>query len=209
MLIRILTLLAIITAAIQIRAEYLGPRLHVYIFKPLTMIFILVIAFQGQADPVYRVAILAGLGCSLVGDILLMLPDHFVAGLIAFLVAHLFYIAVFALGIGLGGSWWSLAILAIYGLAVYRFLAPALGAMKVPVIAYIVVILVMTWQAWARWSHGGQSGALLAFVGAILFVISDTILAANRFRGPYRPARALNLISYFVAQWLIASSVGS
>ena len=48
----------------------------------------------------------------------------------------------------------------------------------------------------------------LIFPGAVLFVISDTILAADRFKGAFKPARALNLITYFGAQWLIASSVG-
>jgi uncharacterized membrane protein YhhN len=42
-----------------------------------------------------------------------------------------------------------------------------------------------------------------------LFVISDTILAINRFRGAFKPARALNLTTYFAAQWLIAGSVGA
>ncbi len=204
----ILTLLAIITAAIQIRAEYLGPRLHVYIFKPLTMVFILLIAImQGEAAPFYKYAVIAGLACALVGDILLMLPDHFVAGLAAFLIAHLFYITAFTLGMGLGGSWWSLALLAVYGGAVYRFLAPALGPLKTPVSIYMAVILIMTWQAWTRWSYTGQINALLAFIGAILFVISDSVLAADRFRGPYLWARALNLTTYFAAQWLLARSI--
>ena len=47
-----LTLLAILSASLHIRAEYLGPRYHVYLFKPLTMVFILLIAVQaGQPDP--------------------------------------------------------------------------------------------------------------------------------------------------------------
>jgi len=45
-------------------------------------------------------------------------------------------------------------------------------------------------------------------IGTVLFAISDTILAANRFKGAFKPARALNLATYFAAQWLIASSVG-
>ncbi|RME49244.1 MAG: lysoplasmalogenase, partial [Caldilineae bacterium] len=76
-----------------------------------------------------------------------------------------------------------------------------------PVLVYVLVILVMAWQAWARWRNTGETAALLAFVGAVLFVISDTVLAFNRFQGEFAAARALNLSTYFAAQWLIALSV--
>jgi len=92
MLTAILTLLAILSASLHIRAEYYGPRYHVYLFKPLTMVFILLIVVQaGWPDfSLHKVAILAGLVCSLAGDVFLMLPsDRFVAGLVSFLLAHL------------------------------------------------------------------------------------------------------------------------
>ena len=209
MLASILTLLTILSASIHIRAEYRGPRQHIYIFKPLTMVFILLIAIQGQAtSPFYKFMIIAGLVFSLAGDVFLMLPsDRFVAGLVAFLMAHLFYIAAFASEIS-ALIWWPLVPVVIYGIVICTILAPSLGKLKLPVLAYIAVIMIMAWLAWERWSQTGQSGALLASVGAISFVISDTILALNRFRGAFKPARALNLTTYFVAQWLIASSVG-
>jgi uncharacterized membrane protein YhhN len=59
-----------------------------------------------------------------------------------------------------------------------------------------------------RWSQTGQSQALLAFLGAVLFLVSDSALAVNRFRGHYKSAPALILSTYFAAQWLIARSVG-
>jgi len=210
MLTTILTLLIILSAALHLRAEYFGPRYHVYVFKPLTMAFILLIALQSRWPDFsrYKVAIIVGLLFSLAGDVFLMLPsDRFVAGLVSFLVAHLFYIAAFTSGTGLGFSWRALPC-AIYGLAIFSILAPHLGEMKLPVVVYMVVILVMAWQAWERWSQTGQSAALLAFLGAVLFVVSDSALAVNRFRGQYASARALTLSTYFAAQWLIARSVG-
>ncbi len=199
-----------LSASLHIRAEYLGPRYHVYLFKPLTMVFILLIAVQaGWPDLLrYKVAIMAGLVCSLAGDVFLMLPsDRFVAGLVSFLFAHLCYIAAFTSGAGFGFSWRFLPC-AIYGILIFSFLAPHLGEMKLPVLVYMVVILVMAWQAWERWSQTGRSEALLAFLGAVLFVVSDSALAVNRFRGSYKMARLLTLSTYFAAQWLIARSVG-
>jgi uncharacterized membrane protein YhhN len=210
MLSAILTVLAVISASIHIRAEYHGPHLHIHIFKPLTMVFILLIASLGQAMPLYKCMIIAGLICSMAGDAFLMPPwDRFVAGLVAFLIAHLFYIVAFTSGIGLGGSGWVLIPFVIYGIVIYSILSSGLGKLKLPVIAYIIVILVMAWQAWERWIQTDQNGALLAFVGAVLFVISDTILAINRFRGQFKLARVLNLMTYFAAQWLIAGSAGA
>ena len=204
-----LMLLVILSASIHIRAEYRGPRQHVYVFKPLTMVFICLIAILGQATfPFYKYMIIIGLLFSLAGDVFLMLPsDRFLAGLVAFLIAHLFYIAAFLPEIS-ALTWWPLVPLVIYGIVIYIIVASSLGKLKLPVLIYVVVILIMAWLAWERWSQTGQSGALLAFVGAVLFVISDTILAINRFRGAFKPSRALNLTTYFAAQWLIASSVG-
>ena len=72
----------------------------------------------------------------------------------------------------------------------------------------MVVILVMTWQAWERWHQTGQSAALLAYLGAVLFLISDSALAVNRFRGGYKSAPALIPSTHFAAQWLMARPVG-
>jgi uncharacterized membrane protein YhhN len=209
-LIYILILLVIVSASIHIRAEYRGPRQHVYIFKPLTMVFILLIAVLGQAaPPFYKYMIITGLLFSLAGDVFLMLPsDRFVAGLVAFLIAHLFYIAAFGSEIS-SLIWWPLIPFVIYGIVIYTILAPSLGKLKLPVLIYIIVILMMAWLAWERWSQTGQSGALLASIGAILFVISDTILAIDRFRGTFKLSRVLNLATYFAAQLLIAGSIGT
>ena len=203
-------LLAMLTASVHIWAEYRGPRMHVYIFKPLTMVIILLIAIFGQAAlPLYRYMIIAGLVFSMAGDVFLMLPsDRFVAGLVAFLITHLFYIVAFVSETSTL-IWWPLIPLATYGIVIYLILAPNLGKLKPPVFIYIAVILIMAWFAWERWNHSIQSGAFLAYVGAVLFIISDTILAINRFLRAFKLARVLNLTTYFAAQCLIASSVGT
>jgi uncharacterized membrane protein YhhN len=211
MLTAILSLLAAVTASMHIRAEYRGPRLHVYLFKPLTTVLILLVAVDatGSEGSLYSYAIIAGLVCSLAGDLFLMLPsDRFVAGLVSFLVAHLFYTVGFISGMGFSLSLWALLPLLAYGVVMFSALSPHLGRMKLPVSVYMGAILVMAWQAWERWVWTRQQEALLAAIGAVLFLISDSALALNRFRGQYRSARALTLGTYFAAQWLIALSVG-
>ena len=206
----ILTLSAIGSAILFIWAEYYGPPIQIYIFKPLTMVFIILIAIlKTKAYPAfYAFSIIAGLVFSMAGDILLMLPsDQFILGLVSFLIAHLFYISAFTYRSKIRHAPWTLIPFVIYGILIYVILSPYLGAMKLPVAAYIVVILVMGWRAWERWSQTSEKSALLAFIGAVLFIISDSILALNRFREPFAVARALNLSTYFAAQWLIALSI--
>jgi uncharacterized membrane protein YhhN len=206
----ILTLLVILSASVCIWAEYHGPPRLVYISKPLTIVFIWWIAILGQtALPLYKYLIIAGLVISTAGDVFLMLPsDRFVAGLVAFLLAHLFYIAAFVSEISALTGWLIIPFV-FFGFIIYAILTPSLGKLRYPVLIYVVVILIMAWLSWERWSQTSQSWALLASIGAVLFLISDTILALNRFRKSFKLARALNLTTYFAAQWLIACSAGA
>ena len=206
----LLSVLVFGSALLHIRAEYKGPRVYVYLFKPLTMVFIILLALQGERPDasLYKYAILAGLGFSLVGDIFLMLPlKRVIAGLASFLVAHLCYIVAFSAGIRLGVSGFLPALFLLYVIIMFVVLFPHLGKMKLPVLVYELVIVMMAWRAVERWAQIGDTGALLALAGAILFVISDSVWATNQFVRRYKSAQALILSSYFCAQWLIALSV--
>jgi uncharacterized membrane protein YhhN len=94
----------------------------------------------------------------------------------------------------------------LYGVVMLRVLLPGLGRMKAPVIVYMLVIILMAWQALNRWIGTGQEGSALAFAGALLFVISDSILALNRFKRRFPSAQLYIMSTYFMAQWLIALS---
>src|SRR3954469_11318097 len=132
MLTAILSTLVLASALLIIRAEYRGPRLHVYVFKPLTVVLIILIALQMKHETAasYKSLVVAGLLCSLVGDVFLMLPrERFVAGLVSFLFAHLFYIAAFTLD-GLHVRGWTAAAFTIYGVRMLMLLWPRLGRLK-------------------------------------------------------------------------------
>jgi len=203
-----LSVLAALSAAITIYAKYRpSPRLE-HIFKPLTMGWIILIALTGGASVStrYQMLIVLGLASSLAGDVLLMLPGRFLYGLVAFLIAHLLYIAAFTTEAG-GAPLWTLVPFLAFGGIMLRWLWPGLGRMRLPALIYVAVILIMAWQAANRWVTTDQDGALLAFVGAYLFVTSDGLLAVERFRGAWRSAPFWVLSTYFAAQWLIALSV--
>lgn len=179
-----------------------------YVTKPLATIAVLLIAVRAL-PPVsarYRALISAGLVASLAGDVLLMLPgDRFAAGLACFLIAHLLYIGAFASEKGGMRNPAAATTIAIFAVSMLAFLWADLGAMRVPVSAYVGVISVMAWQAFARW--GRSPGAELAALGAMSFLLSDGALALGRFRGEFAGGTLLVLVSYWLAQWLIARSV--
>ncbi|MBW1687872.1 MAG: lysoplasmalogenase [Deltaproteobacteria bacterium] len=206
-----LSLLVFASGIACIRADMAGRRIGVYVFKPLTMLFVLSLALQSSASTssLYAWLIVAGLLFSLAGDILLMLPsDRFAAGLASFLVAHLFYITAFAADAGFGSAPLALLPFVLGSAALYPLLRPNLGRLEIPVLLYMLVIAVMAWQAVARWLAVGQLGALLACIGAVLFVVSDALLALDRFHRRLPAAPALKLGTYFSGQWLIALSIG-
>ena len=205
-----LSVLAFVSAMLHIPAEYGGSRWRVYVFKPLTTTLILAIACLPVAavEPRYQWAIVVGLVFSLAGDVFLMLPgDRFIAGLVAFLLAHVVYIVAFTTGAPLGTASWLLVPIAVIAVVILRVLWPGLGRLKAPVTIYVAVIVVMTWTALARAWVLPSTATFLAAVGAALFLASDAILALNRFGKPFRAGRALNLATYFAGQWLIALSV--
>lgn len=211
------SLLALASALLTIRAGYKGTRRQVYFFKPLTVILILFVALQSKhaTAPSYQGLIVAGLLCSLAGDLFLMLPrERFVAGLVCFLLAHVCYVAAFTSGVARafagGGSLvftaWGGAALFVYGALMLMLLWPGLGKLKAPVAVYVAVILLMAWQALNRCWGTLAGGSEFAAAGALLFVASDSALAWNRFRSEFRSAQAVVLGTYFAAQWLIALS---
>lgn len=205
-----LSIVVLITAVIHIRAEIKEIPLQKYVFKPLTTSLIILIAILTTAEVAapYKLLIVIGLLFSLAGDIFLMLPsDRFIPGLISFLIAHLLYIGAFTGDSGVASAVWAIPFF-VYGGAIYLTLAHHLGKMRIPVIVYMLVISTMAWQAAGRWDEIGQTRSLMAFGGAVLFVISDSVLALNRFKQPFRFARALTMATYYSAQWLIALSIG-
>jgi uncharacterized membrane protein YhhN len=148
-----------------------------------------------------------GLGLSAVGDVLLE-PSFFVPGLVAFLAAQVTYTVAFVARTRrpcLARA----AAAALVGVAAFLWLAPALGALRLPVLAYVCAICLMLWRAWAQPGDPALSPRLAAFaaLGATSFVASDLLVAYSRFVAPVLALQVLLMLLYWVAQWLIAASV--
>lgn len=207
-MIALLSAIALASAALHIRAEFRGPRSHVYAFKPLTTGCLLGIALVGEPiAPLYRGLVVTGLAFSLAGDVFLMLPsDRFLAGLASFFVAHLCYIAAFLSTTGPHVSPAALIPWLLAGAGILAVLGPHFGSMRAPAVLYVLAILAMGWQATQQWNEVRQAWALYALIGAVLFAVSDSALALDRFRRHFRAAPLVILSTYYTAQYLIALS---
>lgn len=168
----------------------------------------------GPAHAAYAGCILVGLAFGAIGDVALLGASSraFLAGLGAFLVGHLAYVVAIAYVLAparwVGGAG-PLAVLPILvGLGTVALLWPRLGAMKLPVVAYLIAIVAMAIGAFAVWrTHalGAAEGTELA-AGAALFFASDVSVARNRFVGDSITNKAWGLPAYFAGQLLIAWS---
>ena len=159
--------------------------------------------------------ILAGLIWSWIGDVALMCvairPTFFLVGLVAFLIGHIAYITAFKEDIKSGGKRpiWLISLAMAYfithGLLFYIILYPSLGALRAPVAVYSIVIAVMAIFAWMRSIKTSDWGYWLVAIGAWFFVISDTILAVNKFVEQLPHAGLWIMATYILAQYGIAT----
>lgn len=180
----------------------------IYALKPLTVLLIISAVVVYSSLDAYALCILAGLCFSLLGDIFLMLRKRkFIPGLISFLVAHLLYSYGFYLQLdGSPMHWLYLVYFSLIALIYYGYLYSGLGKLKTPVLFYVSAIVSMAFLSLEVYLSSNNVYALSAFIGAIIFMISDGALALNKFRLPFNAAQLVILSTYYVAQWAIAYS---
>jgi uncharacterized membrane protein YhhN len=92
----------------------------------------------------------------------------------------------------------------LYGMGILWLLYEGLGDMKLPVTTYTVVIMTMLLAAINREMKVNRQSYLLVLAGAVIFVVSDSILAINKFAQPFELGRMASMTSYITAQYLIA-----
>ena len=180
------------------------------VLKPMPMsiaiIFVATRALSTGAIGRFDAYLIAALVFSLGGDVFLMLPgDYFIPGLASFLVAHLFYIALFRQGQPWFPSRRALAVVLAFGAGMYAMLWSSLTdpVLAAAVGAYVTVISLMTAQAIGRAQVRGDAASRWVAVGACVFMLSDSLIAINKFLTPVPLSSFWILVTYFAAQMLI------
>ena len=170
---------------------------------PVGALAVLALAARGRRRDAGILAL--GLGFSTVGDVLLDLdPGLFVFGLGAFLLTHIAYTCLFvrnrASGIRLDPPLLAAVLLVLaFSATLSAWIVPSVGGLAVPVVAYICAITAMVVAAFlARFRQRWVA------IGAVLFLISDSLLAINRFKAPVPLRDYLVWTTYYLGQCGIA-----
>ena len=204
-------ILFLIVLAIDLFAAYSGNETLRYFSKPLLMpLLIVYFIFNTNTVASLKKWIVLALVFSWLGDVLLMFEARnnifFIFGLVAFLIAHIFYILFYENILKLENlkkNYWLFIPVLIYYVALIYLLSPHLGEMKLPVRVYGVVISYMLIQAFQVARIKNRAASAMMITGAILFIASDSILAMNKFYQPFELAGIAIMITYGMAQLLI------
>ncbi|WP_052487238.1 lysoplasmalogenase [Gordoniibacillus kamchatkensis] len=186
-----------------------GNMLLRWILKPGTIVLMIILASTAAREVgTYRNWVIAGLFFSAVGDSFLLMQgtEWFSFGVFSFLIAHLIYISAFIT------RWRFSAVHLLYliPIALYSFfllrglhegmITKNAGGMWGPILIYVIVISLMIWSAVI-------SRSWVAITGAILFFLSDSLLAWNMFVNPIPLADFWVMVTYYTAQFMIAASI--
>ncbi len=180
-----------------------------WLFKPLASAAFIAAAFVlGAHTHPFGIVVLVGLCLSALGDILLIPRSTgvpFLAGLGAFLLAHVAYSTAFVVQ-GVDWAWAAGAAvpLLVFGVGVHRWLKPDVPhILRAPVVAYIVVICSMACLSVGTF---GAAGDLRVPLAAFVFVAADISVGMDRFKGGGFGNRLWGVPFYFGAQLIFAAA---
>ncbi|MBE9489796.1 MAG: lysoplasmalogenase [Bacteroidetes bacterium] len=202
----------VIDAIVCNSIESLSPMY--FYFKPaiLTSLIVYFWLRSRHLNKITKNITLLALVFSLLGDVLLMFvdksPNFFIGGLVSFLFAHLMYILVFLKSRNKTATFFPIVVLLlIYASGMFYYLKDGLGNMMIPVIAYMIVILFMLATAFLRKRSKTTNSYNLVFAGAVFFMISDSLLALNKFYQPLPFSSISIMFTYALAQYLIVLGI--
>jgi uncharacterized membrane protein YhhN len=204
----------LILSMVEIAAQLSGNTLLIYITKPALVISLAILYFVKTAGekPPFKTWFVTGLFFAVCGDIFLMIKGKnlFIAGLGSFLVMQWIYSYIFikqAPNVKTRNTFLTLLPFLLYAVIFFLYINPQDPVMRVAVGAYAISIAVMVWSAFTRKSFASRRSFTMVFAGAILFLISDSLIAIGRFVHSI-PMQALWVMStYALAQLLITLGV--
>lgn len=197
-----------------------GKEMLHFIAKPLLIPALILLLLYSKSNIPNKNLLLTGLFFSWLGDVFLLFEyKHalfFIFGLVSFLTTHIFYVVYF-LKIRSGNPSLLkkqpvlLALVLAYGITLVWQLYPRLGDLKIPVMVYAAVICSMLVCSLHVFFKVNKKAAVFYLLGASFFVLSDSLLAINKFYAqhpanqPFAYAGVLIMLTYCTAQFFIVS----
>lgn len=183
-----------------------GSKLWQHITKPLLMPVLLLAYLLIASSP--NIFIISALIFGFLGDVFLMFADNFfIPGLFSFLMGHLFYTIAFIRSIHFleipFAFYISVLPYIFFGLYVSKKLLPYIKSMKYQVLLYLIFILAMSFSGLLRAWNINSCQFWLPYIGSLLFIISDSTLAFNKFKAEIKNGGVYIMLTYTAAQLLI------
>ncbi|MBJ3815655.1 lysoplasmalogenase [Shimwellia pseudoproteus] len=193
---------------LYVDASYRGPAWQRWIFKPITLLLLLVLAWQAPVfTPLYYL-VLAGLVASLIGDTLSQLPENYQRYAIgAFFLSHLLYTLWFASQLSFSFFWPLPVALLIIGALLLATIWTRLDTLQLPVALFIGVTLVMVWLAGEQWFYRPVDTSFSGFVGAALLLLSNIVWLGSHYRQRFKADNAIAAACYFAGHFLIVRAL--
>ena len=205
--------LFIVVAVVQLLSILFEWEQLRFVSKPLLMPLLMLAVYANTEAGRGRHTIILALFFSFLGDTFLLYDyknaSFFIIGLVCFLITHIIYIIYFlslkpAKVSFLKTNWWIVLLVAGYGIALVWFLYPSLGPLKIPVLVYALVICSMLLSSIHIYPRVKWQVGQLFIAGAFFFVLSDSLLAINKFSQPFPFAGVAIMLTYCLAQYCIA-----
>lgn len=196
------------SAWLYVDASYRGPVWQRWVFKPITMILLLLLAWQAPMFNVTGYLVLAGLCASLIGDALMLLPrQRLLYAIGAFFLSHLLYTIWFASQMTLTFFWPLPLLLLVIGAVAVAVIWSRLEELRLPVLTFIAMSLVMVWLAGELWFLRPTDTAFSGFLGAALLLLGHLVWLGSHYRRRFRADNAISAACYFAGHFLIVRAL--
>lgn len=188
----------LVVLILEIYGSVAWHRPLVLMTKPLLMPILMYIAWkEGITSRLFFTALFM----SFLGDVFLMFPGWFIPGLVAFLLAHVAYLLLFRKEYDF--SFTAILLFGLFTSGFLVFLYPSLPPeMQIPVTVYCVAITLMGIFAASR-TTSSRTSYRYVLMGAVLFIVSDALIAIDRFHTTIPYAAVYIMCTYGAAQYLI------
>lgn len=179
--------------------------------KPLLMPLLMLYMYESSKGGVILSTLLLFLALvfSWVGDLALMYEEYFLLGVGAFFIAQVLYVIIFIKGgsVPYQISWVKIITVGLYGISFLYILLPHAGDLQIPIVIYGISLMAMVATASMRDINSPDRSYLLVAIGAVFFLISDTMIAVDKFVNTIPMGDILIMSTYLIAQYLIVEGL--
>lgn len=193
---------------LYVDARYRGPRWQGWLFKPVTLLLLMLLAWQAPVIGTNGYLIVLGLLATLVADALLLMPkERHLYAIGAFFLSHLLYTLSFASQITFTFFWPLPVALLLVGVVLLAVIWTRLEELRWAVSTFVLMTLLMVWVAGEQYFFRSSDLAFSILCGAALLLVANIIWLVSHYRFKFRAADAIVAACYFGGHFMIVRSL--